>query len=189
MQIQDLEVQNCVYLNDHNDYIWKFALKFCENIQYVVYSKGGCVLATEYSRTPYVNGSAVRKQNPRRDEYRTPHRVVRSSKKQKRQAMDLGFVLFLTAALIITGFTCIQYINLQTSITSSVDEISQLKIELEEKKAANDDTECRIKGAVDLEFVKKRAMDDLGMTYAREDQIVIYESDGTDYVRQYVSLE
>lgn len=147
-------------------------------------------MAREYSRTPYEYGNAVRKRNPQREVYGTPHRVVtHHKKKRKTQAMDLGFVLFLAAALIVTGFTCIQYINLQTSITSYVDEISRLEIQLEEKRAENDDTECRIKGAVDLEYVKKKAMDELGMTYAREDQIIIYESDGTDYVRQFVSIE
>lgn len=146
-------------------------------------------MATEYRRTQYVHGNNAVKRNPRREEYRTPHRVVRTKSRKRTQAMDLGFVLFLAMALAVTGFTCIQYINLQTSITSYVDEISKKKIELEELKAENDDMECRIKGAVDLESVKKRAMDDLGMTYAREDQIVIYESDGTDYVRQLVSLE
>lgn len=56
-------------------------------------------------------------------------------------------------------------------------------------KAENDDYESRIKGAIGLENIKKRAMDELGMTYASDDQIVVYNSDGTDYVRQFVSLE
>lgn len=146
-------------------------------------------MASEYGRTSYAHGSAAVRRNPRQDEYKRPHRVVRTKSRKRTQAMDLGFVLFLSMALAVTGFTCLQYIHLQSSITSYVDEISKLKIHLEELKAENDDMECRIKGAVDLESVKKRAMDDLGMTYAREDQIVIYESDGTDYVRQLVSLE
>jgi len=146
-------------------------------------------LATEYRRAEYVHGNTVRRQNPRREEYRTPQRVVHTRKKRKTQAMDLGFVLFLTMALIVTGFVCVKYISLQTSITRYVDEISSLEMQLTTARAENDDTECRIKGAVDLESVKKRAMDDLGMKYAREDQIVVYESDGTDYVRQFVSLE
>ena len=40
-----------------------------------------------------------------------------------------------------------------------------------------------------IENIKKRAMDELGMTYASDDQIVVYNSDGTDYVRQFVSIE
>ena len=64
-----------------------------------------------------------------------------------------------------------------------------MEIELDSLKAENDDYESRIKGAVGLENIKKRAMDDLGMSYASDEQIVVYESDGTDYVRQFVAIE
>ena len=43
--------------------------------------------------------------------------------------------------------------------------------------------ENRIKGAVDLEEVKYRAMNELGMQYANSDQIIAYECEDTDYVR------
>jgi hypothetical protein len=64
-----------------------------------------------------------------------------------------------------------------------------MEIELQSLRAENDDYESRIKGAIGLENIKKRAMDELGMTYASDDQIVVYNSDGTDYVRQFVSIE
>lgn len=144
----------------------------------------------DYRRTEYVEGNTVRKAVPRREEVRNPRRVANPRKRShKNQVVDLGFVLFLTMALAITGVTCLQYILLQSSITNHVKTISSLEIELQGLKAENDDYEGRIKGAVDLESVKRRAMDDLGMTYADETQIVVYESDGTDYVRQFVSIE
>ena len=47
----------------------------------------------------------------------------------------------------------------------------------------------RIKGAVDLEQVKYRAMNELGMQYANSDQIVAYVCDDTDYVTQLIDIE
>jgi hypothetical protein len=74
-------------------------------------------------------------------------------------------------------------------VTSKVKELAKLEAQLNEMKAENDDTENRITGAVDLEEVKYRAMNELGMQYAHADQIVAYECEDTDYVRQLVDIE
>lgn len=147
-------------------------------------------MATTRSRSGYIDGNNARRLRPQ-EEYRTPRKVAgqRRRKKAIGTKMDLGFILFLTLAMAVTGFTCIQYIRLQSEVTTYVDEISQLEIQYEELRAENDDMESRVKGTVGLEDIKKRAMNELGMTYAREDQIVVYESDGTDYVRQFVPIE
>ena len=148
-------------------------------------------MAGSNTRSAYVYGNTarVRTKRPLEDNYRTPQRVEYRGRNKRHPVMNIGFVAFLTFALLITGITCIQYIKLQSMVTGYTGEISALEIELEELKASNDDMEGRIKGTVCLEDIKKRAMDDLGMTYAREDQIVVYESDGTDYVRQFVAIE
>ena len=67
--------------------------------------------------------------------------------------------------------------------------IAVLEAQYNTLKAENDDTESRIKGAVDLEDIKRRAMTELGMQYANENQIVSYETDDDDYVRQYIDLK
>ena len=37
--------------------------------------------------------------------------------------------------------------------------------------------------------IKKQAMDELGMQYAKEDQIVTYNSEEGNYVRQYIEID
>ena len=103
--------------------------------------------------------------------------------------MNPGFMIFMTLAMVLTGIVCVQYIRLQSSLTTYVNTISAMEVELQGLRAENDDYESRIKGAIGLENIKKRAMDELGMTYASDEQIVVYNSEGTDYVRQFVSLE
>ena len=146
----------------------------------------------EYREASYVDGNTARALRPLEKSVKSP---AEPSKRKLRRSIDSdtrmnpGFMTFLTLAMIFTGIICIQYIKLQSTVTTYVDKISSMEIELDSLKAENDDYESRIKGAIGLESIKKRAMDDLGMSYATDDQIVIYESDGTDYVRQFVSIE
>ena len=139
----------------------------------------------------YVYGNTARALRPIEQEVRSPQKLSTGSRKniKRDSAMNPGFMIFMTLAMVLTGVVCVQYIRLQSSLTTYVNTISAMEIELQSLRAENDDYESRIKGAVGLENIKKRAMDDLGMTYASDDQIVVYNSDGTDYVRQFVSLE
>ncbi len=142
-------------------------------------------------RNEYVYGNTARALRPIEKEVRSPKRLTQKSRKSidRETGMNPGFMLFMTLAMVLTGIVCVQYIRLQSSLTTYVNTISTMERELQGLRAENDDYESRIKGAIGLESIKKRAMDELGMTYASDDQIVVYNSDGTDYVRQFVSLE
>ncbi len=139
----------------------------------------------------YVYGNTARALRPIEQEKRSYRRPAPKGRKSvdRDTVMNPGFMLFMTLAMVLTGIVCVQYIRVQSSLTTYVNQISAMEIELQGLRAENDDYESRIKGAIGLEDIKKRAMDELGMTYASDDQIVVYSSDGTDYVRQYVSLE
>ena len=142
-------------------------------------------------RDEYVYGNTARALRPVQvdepPEKKLSHRARRN--RERATHMNFGYVLFLTLAIVATGIGCLQYLKLQSEITNSVKRISILESRLNEIRAENDDTESRIKGTVGLEEIKKRAMSELGMQYATPDQIVKYESDDTDYVRQYIDID
>ncbi len=142
-------------------------------------------------RNEYVYGNTARALRPIEKEIRSPGRTGAKAHRKinKESGMNPGFMIFMTLAMVLTGIVCVQYIRMQSSLTTYVNTISAMEIELQSLRAENDDYEKRINGAIGLENIKKRAMDELGMTYASDDQIVVYNSDGTDYVRQFVSLE
>lgn len=150
---------------------------------------------TSYGRDTYVDGNTVRKRQPEyapvREEIRAPKRLSNTARKNRDKAanMNPGYIIFLSLAMIITGYFCIQYLELQSDITSRVKNISILESRYNELKTENDETENRIKGAASLEAIKKQAMDELGMQYAKEDQIVTYASEEGDYVRQYIEID
>ena len=108
----------------------------------------------------YVYGNTARALRPVQVETPKSMQLSHRARRNRERAghMNFGYVLFLTFAIVITGIGCLQYLKLQSEITNSVKRISILESRLNEIKAENDDTESRIKGAVGLEEIKKRAM-------------------------------
>lgn len=139
----------------------------------------------------YIYGNAAKELKELGSEGGSSLRISHQTRRNRERAghMSLPYVMFLTFAMVCTVAVCIQYLMLRSEVTSRIKEISALETQLAELKAENDDTENRIKGAVDLEEIKYRAMNELGMQYANEDQIVAYECEDTDYVRQLVDIE
>ena len=139
----------------------------------------------------YIYGNTARELRELGNETSPSIRLSHQTRRNRERAghMNPAYVLFLTAAMTCMVLVCIKYLMLQSQITSEVKEIARLETTLNELKAENDDTENRIKGAIDLEEIKFRAMNELGMQYANEDQIVAYECEDTDYVRQLVDIE
>lgn len=102
--------------------------------------------------------------------------------------MSAGYVLFLLTALVATGIILVYYIGLQSDITNSVKHISVLERQLNELKVANEEDYSRITSAVDLEEIRRIAIQELGMQYAREGQIISFASENSDYVKQMAEI-
>lgn len=139
----------------------------------------------------YIQGNTVRKPDVTREIEREPRkRLSNTARKNREKAghMNLGYVLFLSLALIATGWILINYIKLQSDITNSIDLISSLESELNDLKIANDEEYSRIASSIDLEEVRRIAIQELGMKYAKEGQIVTFTSENNDYVKQISSI-
>ena len=89
---------------------------------------------------------------------------------------------------MVTGIILVNYIRLQSDITNSVKHISKLEKELNDLKLANDEEYSRISSNVDLEEIKRIAIQELGMQYAEEGQIVTFASESNDYVKQIADI-
>ncbi len=147
----------------------------------------------EYSA--YIQGNTVRKAAPaRRYEEAEPKKVRRkvSTRVKRNRAkalyMDAPYVIALTFAAVCTLFLCINYLQLQASITTKVKSIAQMEQEIKNMKAENDALETRIKTSVDLDYVYKVATEELGMVYADKNQVRLYKKTESEYVRQNESI-
>lgn len=98
--------------------------------------------------------------------------------------MNIGYVLFLVAALFLCAMVLTNYIQSQAELTAKISEISQLEKELNTIKRSNDEEMERLESSTDLEEIKRRAITELGMVYASENQIIIYHSPDQDYMRK-----
>ena len=139
----------------------------------------------------YVQGNTVRKARPDQEIHRKPKKKVNNSVRRNRDRaknMNAGYVLFLWAALVATGIILVYYIGVQSDITNSVKNISTLERQLNSLKVANEEDYSRISSSVDLEEIRRIAIQELGMQYAQEGQIISFASENSDYVKQMAEI-
>ncbi len=138
-------------------------------------------MATHSSRGQYQYASAA----VRLGEIEDPSlRGISGGRRHHHNTFSLGYVLLVTAALLFTAFVLIHYITLRSEITNKVQRISTLEARLNELKLENDATYSRINSNMDLARIRDTAINELGMTYAKEGQIETFTSENGDYVRQ-----
>ena len=119
-----------------------------------------------------------------------PERVVREQvrpvstavarNRQKALTVNLGYVLFLAFISIATVFMCVYYIKLKATITAQHSE--------NEKLEANDALLENVNNMLDWNHIKDVAINEMGMKYATQDQIVWYNTDESGYIRQYAEV-
>lgn len=155
--------------------------------------------STSVGRTPYVAGSAARNLYivPEPERIRpehSPEKKQRSREKPivRRETRMLPVsgvsVLILTVAAILTLLICVQYVQLQTELTVRLKHINSLETQLNDLTILNNEADKRINCYVDLNYIYQMATEELGMSYANEEQIAFYTNSGAEYVRQYENI-
>ena len=147
----------------------------------------------------YVDGNTVRRmetapdyrrerEEKRQREIRRHNEHVARRNQERALHMNRGYVVFLTAAAMMTALVSAAYIQLQSELTSRLKNIATLESQISELKADNDSAYKRISTSVDLQTVKDTAINQLGMVYAGADQIVYYTVENDDYMNQYSDI-
>lgn len=145
-------------------------------------------------RNQYIEGNAVRKiqEVPSEREYSRKERRYEVSPvrrvKVRAVPMNMGYIAVMAVALMIVCGVLMSYVKMQSDITNHITNISKLESQLNEMKLANDETYTKIMSSVDLEEIKRIAVNELGMRYAEEGQVIQYTGEGSDYVRQYSEI-
>ena len=139
----------------------------------------------------YVYGNAVRKdhveiQTPARQQKEVSQRV--RANRSKEMHMSKGYVAFLAIAAIAVLFACMQYLQLQSEITSRSNHITALQQELADAKEANTTRYNVIMNSMNLEEIREIAIQDFGMVYAEADQIIKYQRPDGNAVTQFAGI-
>lgn len=102
--------------------------------------------------------------------------------------MSPGYVVFLSAAAILALIICVNYVKLQSRMTGYSKNISALQGQLANMKEENNTKYNAIMDSVNLEEIRERAQENLGMVYATSEQVIEYQRPSADYVKQYENI-
>ena len=142
------------------------------------YMYGKVVAKPEYE--PKKNRSSVKRRK----------KVSRQVQKNRNRAlhMNAAYVVFLTIAATIVLLLCVNYVRLQSELTKHSKNVTALQEELADLKEENTTKYNAVVDSVNLDEIREKAINQLGMTYATPDQIVEYDNPASDYVKQYENI-
>ena len=107
---------------------------------------------------------------------------------EKALHMNLPYVIMLTLAVFCVLVICVNYLHIQSDISTRLANIEKLEKGVEQLKAENDALETRINTSIDLDYIYKVATEELGMVYANRNQVRLYDKTESEYVRQYEDI-
>ena len=139
----------------------------------------------------YVYGNTVRKevtvpQKPAKQPKEISQRVRKN--RTKALHMSRGYVVFLAVAASVALFACVQYLQLQSEITERSKNITAMQLELQNAKEENTTRYNAIVNSMNLEVIRDKAMNELGMVYAEAGQVIEYQNPANHLVTQYANI-
>ena len=151
----------------------------------------------------YVNGNTVRQMEAmpaRQPQKRLDRKQLEEQKRRKHRKnaarrnrqralyMSKGYVAFLAIAAIVVLFVCMRYLQLQSEISSRANHITALQQELADTKEANTTRYNVIMNSMNLEQIRDIAINEFGMVYAEEDQIIRNQRPDGSAVTQFAGI-
>ena len=148
----------------------------------------------------YVNGNTVRElEEPVRQTPRTRREIEEARRRKNRRnaarrnrqramEMSMGYVAFLTVCVLVTALTAVVFIKMQSQMTHHMRSVAALESEVINLRADNDARYKNITTSVDLNHVKDVAINKLGMSYPKEDQVIYYSIDNSNFMDQYSDI-
>ncbi len=152
----------------------------------------------------YYNGNAAKALNAipdnweegfrEREELRKAERDVRRSRREAQRAelnfareieRSRSYLVFMSVAVMVVALFSIGYIKFNSDLTMRLNNISKLEKQVSNLTASNDSLSKRLGGTVLLSDIRDIAINEYGMVYPSDDQIVYYHIDNSDYMIQY----
>ena len=145
----------------------------------------------------YVHGNTVReleapvRRNPRTrrelEEVRRRKNRRNAARRNRQRAMEMnrGYVVFLTGCVLVTALTAVLFVQMQSQMTNHMRSVASLESQVVNLRADNDARYKEITTSVDLNHVKDVAINELGMTYPKEKQVVYYSIENNNFMDQY----
>ena len=143
----------------------------------------------------YVYGSAVQQAEalPKRmpkTRREAPEHVSRQVARNRNRARNINpaYAVFLVVAAFCAVFLCVMYLKLQSDAVNRSENITTLQEQLADLTEANNTAYNAAADSVNLEDVRNKAMNEMGMVYESQGTVIEYESPASGYVKQYDSI-
>lgn len=108
--------------------------------------------------------------------------------RERALGMSRGYVFFLTVCVLIVAASAVLLIMLQSQVTIRMNNVAALQSQVNDLKADNDAKYKRITTSVDLNHVKDIAINELGMSYPTEEQVIYYTIENRNFMDQYRNI-
>ncbi len=143
----------------------------------------------------YVYGNTVRQAEvqPRRTREvypEAPKRASRQVRRNRNRAMSISpaYAGFLVAAAFCAVFLCVMYLRLQSDVVNRSEQITSLQEQLADLTEANNTAYNAAADSINLEEVRDKAVNELGMVSESEGTVIEYDNPASGYVRQYDNI-
>lgn len=133
----------------------------------------------------YTEGNAARRLEPQPEQQGKELSRKARKNRAKSTSISRGYIVFLSLVCALATAACVYYIRLTVQVTSQRSVVAAKELELNQLKEDNDAYYSEVITGVDLDEIRDRAINELGMQYASEDQIRYYTPGNNSYVRQY----
>lgn len=136
-------------------------------------------------RAYFEDGNAVRRLEEVPGEPKK--RLSRTARRNRAKSMNMGrgYMVFLALMCALATGACVYYLRLTAEATARRSALTAKELQLNELKEDNDAYQSHVTSDIDLDEIRDRAINKLGMQYATEDQIKYYIPGNNSYVRQY----
>lgn len=122
-------------------------------------------------------------QSPRRSGPKTYAKSAKIARDSK--GFDLGYTVVLVLMLAMLIASCVIMLSVQGDVEKKERRIESLQQELQDIEADNAAYENKLGSMYSLEDIYNIATNELGMVYSENGQIIYYENENGDYVKQY----
>ncbi|MBR4027581.1 MAG: hypothetical protein IKJ01_08540, partial [Lachnospiraceae bacterium] len=117
------------------------------------------------------------KESPERSQRKKIRKNAVKRNRQKELYMNRNYVGFLSVCVGLVAISSVSLIRIQSQLTQRKERIAALESQITNLKATNDAKYKDIITNVDLEYIKDTAVNELGMSYAAENQLIYYTVD------------
>lgn len=142
--------------------------------------------APAYEPLPAV--TAPERREDRRQNNKPETKPHRNLKPRAEQNINFGSLVLLVAAIVVTLYTCFDYLRVQADTVLANKQIKQLENELEVLKTRNDVAYNAVISSVDFDYVYQVAVRDLNMVFPNNNKTVYYNHENSGYVRQFMDI-